>query len=155
MSLLSTNAPQVIGEALPCYPETKNEAPMEFPVSESMIFAQTTAIKHSKNCWEVLKSSFKARTTHLLSSPKPKGKRTTSRLRFVEPSYADLNCYDGEEEDVKVVADNSWFFLEWIVSLFEKDAAVMERTGNGMSLRNVFNFVQTLMTIQRNILLSF
>ena len=99
-----------------------------------MIFAQTTAIKHSKNCWEVLKSSFKARTTHLLSSPKPKGKRTTSRLRFVEPSYAELNGYDAEEEDVKVVADNSWFFLEWIVSLFEKDAAVMERTGNGMSL---------------------
>lgn len=133
MSFLSTNGPQSIGEALPCYPESKNEPPMEFPFSESVIFAQATSIKHSKNCWEVLKSSFKARTTHLLNSPKPKGKQAPSRLRFVEPSYADLNSHDGEEEDVKVVADNSWFLLEWIVTLFEKDAAMMERTGNRMS----------------------
>jgi hypothetical protein len=128
MSFATTNSPRYIGTALPCYPESKNEPPMEFPFGESLIFNQAVAIKHSKNCWEILKSSFKARTTHLLSTPKAKGKgKQASRLRFVEPSYRD-----NDEGDIKVVSDDSWFILEWIIALFEKDADTAEEQGQRM-----------------------
>jgi hypothetical protein len=125
MSLVATNSPQYIGIALPCYPETKNEPPMEFPFGESLIFNQAVAIKHSKNCWEILKSSFKARTTHLLT-PKAKGKQS-SRLRFVEPSYND-----NDTGDIQIVSDDSWFILEWLIALFEKDADTTEEQGQRM-----------------------
>ena len=126
MSFVATNSPQYIGTALPCYPKTKNEPPMEFAFSESLIFNRSVAIKHSKNCWEILKSSFKARTTYLLDTPKAKGKgKQASRLRFVEPSYHDLDDLD----DIKVISDDSWFILEWLIALFERDADVTERQG--------------------------
>ncbi len=128
MSLIVTNPPQAIVIALPCFPETKNEPLMEFPFSESMIFDQAVAIKYSKNCWEILKSSFKARTKHFLNTPKAKGKQS-SRIRFAEPSFADL-----DEENIKVVADDSWFLLEWLVMLFEKDADATEKQSHGRSL---------------------
>ncbi|KAF9527316.1 hypothetical protein CPB83DRAFT_856343 [Crepidotus variabilis] len=124
MSLLNTNIPEIFGEALPLYPETKNEPPMIFDFSESLIFKQAESIKHSKNCWEILKSSFYARSTHLLSTPKGKGKRT-SRLRFAEP--APLQSLNNDE--IKVVGDNSWFILEWLVALFERDADIREKEG--------------------------
>lgn len=125
MSLIATNSPKYIGTALPYYPETKNDPPMEFPFSESLIFNQAVAIKHSKNCWEILKSSFKARTTHLLNTPNAKGKgKQSSRLRFVEPSYND-----NDGGDIKIVSDDSWFVLEWLITLFEKDADTTEGQG--------------------------
>ena len=34
MSFVAINSPKYIGTALPCYPETKNEPPMEFPFGE-------------------------------------------------------------------------------------------------------------------------
>lgn len=114
--------PDVFGEALPCYPETKNEPPMVFELSESMLFKQAEAIKHSKNCWEILKSDFHAQATHLLAAPK--GKKKQTRLRFIDPPPQPV--HNGE---IKVVGDNSWFILEWLVSLFEKDADICAKQG--------------------------
>lgn len=116
MSFLDTYSPQYIGTALP-----KNEPPMEFPFSESLIFSQSVAIKHSRNCWEFLKSSFIPRTTHLHGSPMPKGKgKRTPQVPLVEP-------IDNVSEDIRVVSDDSWFILEWLVALFEKDADSVEQ----------------------------
>jgi len=36
---------------------------------------------------------------------------------------------DGIEQEIKVVGEDSWFFLEWLVALFEKDAEMTERLG--------------------------
>jgi hypothetical protein len=120
MSLVNTNSPTYIGTALPSYPDTKNEPLMDFPFGESLIFSQAVAIKHSKNCWEILKSTFKARATHLLGAPTAKGKgKHASRIRFVDSSYNEL-------EDINVVSDDSWFILEWLITLFEKDADIIE-----------------------------
>jgi len=132
MSFIATYLPQEIGAALPFYPETKNEPPMEFEFSESVIFNQAAAIKHSKNCWEILKSSFTARATHLLGTPMGKGKQS-SRIRFAEPSYQEL-----KENEIKTVADDSWFVLEWLVALFEMDSDMTAKQGQRTSYLFLF-----------------
>jgi len=37
---------------------------------------------------------------------------------------------DGIEQEIKVVGEDSWFFLEWLVALFEKDAEMTESLGS-------------------------
>ncbi|KAJ3507354.1 hypothetical protein NLJ89_g6354 [Agrocybe chaxingu] len=51
-------------------------------------------------------------------------RRESTRVRFAaEPSFSDVR------QDIQVVGDDSWFVLEWLVALFEKDAEETEAQG--------------------------
>ncbi|CAA7261816.1 unnamed protein product [Cyclocybe aegerita] len=126
LAFLATNGAHAIGPALPFYPETKNEVPMEFEFGESPIFEQAAAIKTStRSVWEILKSGYTSRAAQHFGLGSPKGKRREStRVRFTaEPSFSDVR------QDIQVVGDDSWFVLEWLVTLFEKDAEETEAQG--------------------------
>lgn len=125
MSFVLTNAPEDLGAALPQYAETKNAPPMQFEHMDSPIFKQSKAIKSAKNCWEILKPGYRLRKLQMYTSPtKGKGKQTRN-LFASDPSFVAGD--DGQE--VLPVDDNSWSTLNWLLTLFEHDADVMEARG--------------------------
>lgn len=121
MSFALTNAPEDLGAALPQYPDTKNAPPMQFDHMDSLIFKQSEAIKSAKNCWEILKSGYRLRKLRMYAPPKGKGKQTRN-LFTSEPSGDD-----GRE--ILPVDEDSWFTLNWLLTLFEHDADLMEARG--------------------------
>ena len=126
MSFVLTNAPEDLGTALPQYPETKNAPPMEFEYMDSPIFKQSEAIKSARNCWEILKSGYRLRKLQMYAFPKGKGKGKQTRNLFTsEPSFVAGD--DGQE--ILPVDDDAWSTLNWLLTLFEHDADLMEARG--------------------------
>ena len=124
MSFVLTNAPEDLGAALPQYSDTKNAVLMQFEHMDSPIFKQSEAIKSAKNCWEILKSGYRLRKLRMYASPKGKGKQTRN-LFTSEPSVVAGD--DGQE--ILPVDDDSWSTLNWLLTLFEHDADLMEARG--------------------------
>lgn len=124
MSFALTNTPEDLGPALPQYSETKNVPPMQFEHIDSPIFKQSEAIKSAKNCWEILKSGYRLRKLRLYASPKGKGKQTRN-LFMSEPSF----LADDDGQEILPVDDDSWSTLNWLLTLFERDADLMEARG--------------------------
>ena len=124
MSFALTNAPEDLGAALPQYPASKDAPPMEFEHMDSPIFKQSEAIKSAKNCWEILQSGYRLRKLRIYASPKGKGKQTRN-LFASEPSFVAGD--DGQE--ILPVDDDAWSTLNWLLTLFEHDADLMEARG--------------------------
>ena len=123
MSFVLTNAPEDLAAALPQYCDTNNAPAMQFEHMDSPIFKQSEAIKSAKNCWEILKSGYRLRKLQMYASPKGKGKQT--RNLFTEPSF--VAGEDGQE--ILPVDDDSWPTFNWLLTLFEHDADLMEARG--------------------------
>ena len=123
MSFVLTNAPGDLGVALPQYPDAKNAPPMQIEYMDSPIFKQSEAIKSAKNCWEILKSGYRLRKLQMYAPPKGKGKQTRNFMS--EPSFVAGD--DGQE--ILPVDDDSWFTLDWLLTLFDHDADLMVAQG--------------------------
>ena len=117
MSFALTNAPEDLGAALPQYSDTKNAPPMQFEYIDSPIFKQSEAIKSAKNCWEILKSGYRLRKLRMQG----KGGKQTRNLFTSEPG--------DDEQEILPVDDDSWFTLNWLLTLFEHDSDLMEARG--------------------------
>ena len=139
MSFALTNAPEDLGAALPQYLDTKNARPMQFDHMDSPIFKQSEAIKSAKNCWEILKSGYRLRKLRMYASPKGKGKQTRN-LFASEPSFV---AGEGEQE-ILPVDEDSWFILDWLLTLFEHDADLMEARGEREPVFFVYTFLHEL-----------
>lgn len=116
MSFALTNAPEDLGAALPQYSDTKNAPPMQFEYIDSPIFKQSEAIKSAKNCWEILKSGYRLRKLRMQGKG---GKQT--RIFTSEPG--------DKEQEILPVDEDSWFTLNWLLTLFEHDADLSEARG--------------------------
>jgi hypothetical protein len=127
MSFALTNAPEDLGAALPQYSDTKNAPPMQFEFIDSPIFKQSEAIKSAKNCWEILKSGYRLRKLRMQG----KGGKQTRNLFTSEPG--------DDEQEILPVDEDSWFTLNWLLTLFEHDADLMEARGE----RELVFFVYT------------
>ena len=118
MSFALTNAPEDLGAALPQYSDTKNAPPMQFEYIDSPIFKQSEAINSAKNCWEILKSGYRLRKLRVQGKS---GKQTRRTLVTSEPG--------DDEKEILPVDEDSWFTLNWFLTLFEHDADLMEARG--------------------------
>lgn len=87
---------------------------------------------NSRSVWEILKAGYTRRAMQVFGTPKTRGKGKQSlKVRALgrEPSFNT----SAEVEELDVVGDDSWFLLEWLVELFEKDAEIVQAQGLGAS----------------------
>jgi hypothetical protein len=141
-SFLATNGPHALYAALPQYPESEaakrqmncaDGGGVQFMAEfvDSPIYAQAIAVKNARSVWEIIKEGFADRaSTQAMGASKGKararpGLKTRGLAR--EGSMGDL----GDDEELRPVGNDSWTFLEWLVTLFEKDAEGMEAQGSG------------------------
>jgi hypothetical protein len=87
---------------------------------DSVLAKQASSIKNAKNCWELLEAGFVFRN-HIVLSPKGK-----SKLRR-DLSFGEALFPESQSGGAGNVADEAWPFLDWLVSLFEKDEDARER----------------------------
>ena len=132
MSFALTNAPEDIGAALPQYSDTKNAPPMHFELIDSPIFKQSEAIKSAKNCWEILKSGYRLRKLRMQG----KGGKQTRNLFTSEPG--------DNEQEILSVDEDSWSTLNWLLTLFERDADLMEARGEREPVFFVYTFLHEI-----------
>lgn len=136
-AFISTNSPQDIATALPSYPDTEvrrqvsiggEGAQFAFDYLDSPIYNQSAAIRNARSVWELLKEGYINRAMQVFGTPKVR-KGTSMRSLGRDVSF-NMNMEMGE---TKVVGEDSWFLLEWLVALFEKDAEVTQPKSMRMS----------------------
>ena len=78
-----------------------------------------------------------SKTMQTFGTPKARGKAKQGGLKSrpsgsgKDASFEWRDGEDGNEQEIKVVGEDSWFFLECLVALFEKDAEMTEDLGQG------------------------
>ncbi|KAF9564735.1 hypothetical protein CPC08DRAFT_759926 [Agrocybe pediades] len=122
-AFLNTNGPSAFADALPAIPESKNALPYECEFVDSPIFNQSSAIRNARNVWEVLKPQYTKKTQQMYSTP-VKGRGKPPRLSAAS-SLTNVLSSDSDQ----AVADDSWSFLEFLVTLFEQDAEATHMSG--------------------------
>jgi hypothetical protein len=137
-AFISTNSPQDIATALPSYPDTEvrrqvsiggeGGAQFAFDYLDSPIYNQSAAIRNARSVWELLKEGYANRAMQIFGTPKVR-KGSSMRSLGRDASF-NMNTEVG---DTKVVGEDSWFLLEWLVALFEKDAEVTQFKSMRMS----------------------
>jgi hypothetical protein len=144
-SFVNTNLPSDLGAALPHYPEdsdTQRRAGgvgVQFDIEyvDSLIYNQAQALRSARNCWEVMREGYVSKIMQTFGTPKARGKAKQGALKSrssglgKDVSFEWRDGEDGSEQEIKVVGEDSWFFLEWLVALFEKDAEITENLGQG------------------------
>ena len=139
-SFINTNSPSEIAAALPHYPEDGQrrvgDAGVRFEIEyvESPIYNQAQALRSARSCWEIMREGYVSKTMQTFGTQKARGKTKQGGLKsrssvLAKDSSFEWGGGDGIEQEIKVVGDDSWFFLEWLVALFEKDAEMTERLG--------------------------
>ena len=129
MKFARSNKPISLACALPSYPKDPNLVDNHRVEEEdSFIAQQALRVQNTRCCWEILKEGFIQRGSgDLTSSPR----KPTSR-RYTRSHDDDDDGWEGADCDSPAaVGDHAWSVLDWILTLFEKDEAAVERTGQG------------------------
>lgn len=138
-AFISTNSPSDIATALPHYPdneirrqvnvEGEGGAHFGFDYLDSPVYNQAAAIRNSRSVWDILKEGYSNRAMQIFGTPKArsKGKSLKGRSLGRESSFNVKT----EIEELNVVGKDSWFLLEWLVALYEKDALLAQSEGLG------------------------
>ncbi|KAF5326265.1 hypothetical protein D9611_000039 [Ephemerocybe angulata] len=117
--LINTNSPEALGRALPSYASQESIQEAEEHL-DSPLAKQAACLKNAKHCWELLEENFVFRNQVVVS---PKGKSKLRRNHSIEEAIFSGSPSSG----TAVVADEAWPFLEWLISLFEKNEDVSEQ----------------------------
>ena len=142
-SFINTISPSEFGAALPQYPEDNQRkvggagAQFEIEYVDSPIYNQSQALRSARSCWEIMREGYVNKTMQAFGTPKARGKTKQGGLKSRSSGLAkdvsfEWGAEDGIEQEIKVVGEDSWFFLEWLVALFEKDAEMTESLGQSM-----------------------
>ncbi len=133
--LSRTNKPESLACAVPSYPDDpslglNNRAEEE----DSYIAKQALRLQNARCCWEILKEGFIQRSgSDMMSSPR----KPTSR-RSTRGHYDGDDGWEDEDNDTPApVGDHAWSVLDWLLALFEKDEAAVERAGQGEAANSV------------------
>lgn len=129
MKFARTNTPGSLARALPSYAEDPNLYPANgWETEDSYIAREALRIKRARCCWEIIKEGF-IRRDGVAASSSPRKKRSRRTTRSID---ADLDGQGGEDSEPPAsVSEHAWGVLRWILALFERDEADVERTGQG------------------------
>lgn len=134
LSFIMTNSPDVLAAALPRYwPPGEQPPVIEGDKNSTPIYNQSVAMISERSCWRIIQERYIMENTRMALLASPKGKIKSTRL-FAgrESSFADLSMnphtVDESKEDAQVGKD-SWFLLEWLIRLFQKDSDSQESQG--------------------------
>lgn len=120
-AFLTTNGVSAFADALPAFPESRNAPEYECEYMDSPVFNQAVAIRKSRNMWEVLKAGYTKKTMKMFTTP--------SKGRGKQPRSSASDRMEEWSSDEAAVGNDSWFLLEWLVTLFEKDAEATHKSG--------------------------
>ncbi|KAI0374016.1 hypothetical protein BV20DRAFT_936201 [Pilatotrama ljubarskyi] len=127
MKYARTNTPASLACALPSYPEDPHVFPVNGShVEDSYIAHEALRIERARCCWEILKEGFVRRDGDAtISSPrKPRARRATRSHDVGDDGWG------GEESEPPApVSEHAWGVLGWMLTLFERDEAGVEQSG--------------------------
>ncbi|KAI5123670.1 hypothetical protein M0805_001699 [Coniferiporia weirii] len=126
---VSTNSPESLLRAVPCYPLSESELANMPRLIGTNMFADMTmgedpdsfvaknaaCLKECSDCWSMLRADVVVR-------------QDTSSVKIEDP-FLDVEAEDDYEDcdlSSAVVGKHSWRLLTWFVGLFERDQALVE-----------------------------
>lgn len=129
MKFARTNTPAALARALPSYAQDPNLLPTQrFETQDSYIAREALRITRTRCCWEIIREGF-VRRDGIAASSSPRKKRSRRTARSKD---ADEDGQAGDDSEPPAsVSEHAWGVLGWILTLFERDEADVERTGQG------------------------
>ena len=132
-SFAATNSPASLLRAFPSYPLNPDPsavrgrvegADVDFDGEDSVIARiASLSVKSATSVWSMLKPGF-VQWDIAVAEVEGKGKGTKRQLaKLKQESYED------EEDPSALVSEGAWPVLEWLISLFERDAETTEKEG--------------------------
>ena len=133
LSFAATNSPASLLRAFPSYPFNPDPsairgrvegADVDFDGEDSVIArVASLSVKSATSVWSMLKPGF-VRWDIALAETEGKGKGTKR-----QPAKPKQESYEDEEDPSALVSEGAWPVLEWLISLFERDAEMTEKEG--------------------------
>jgi hypothetical protein len=132
-SFAATNSPASLLRPFPSYPFNPDPSTMrgriegadvDFDGEDSVIArVASSSVRSATSVWSMLKPGF-VQWDIALAEVEGKGKGTKR-----QPSKPKQESYEDEEDASAPVSEGAWPVLEWLVSLFERDAETTEKEG--------------------------
>ena len=132
-SFAATNSPASLLRAFPSYPLNPGPsairgriegADVDFDGEDSVIArVASSSVGSATSVWSMLKPNF-VRWDIALAETEGKGKGTKR-----QPAKPKQDFCEDEEDPSAPVSENAWPVLEWLISLFERDAETTEKAG--------------------------
>jgi hypothetical protein len=132
-SFAATNSPASLLRAFPSYPFNPDPstirgrvegADVDFDGEDSVIArVASLSVRSATSVWSMLKPGF-VQWDIALAEVEGKGKGTKR-----QPAKPKQESYEDEEDASAPVSEGAWPVLEWLVSLFERDAETTEKEG--------------------------
>ncbi|CDO77336.1 hypothetical protein BN946_scf184775.g27 [Trametes cinnabarina] len=127
MKFARTNTPASLALALPSYAEDPDAvaASNKYEVQDSWIAQEALRLRRAKCCWEILKEGFILREgVKTTASPrKTRGRRASHTIEDEGHSWG------GQDNDApEPVSEQAWGVLDWMLTLFERDEAIAEKS---------------------------
>ena len=132
-SFAATNSPASLLRAFPSYPFNPDPSAIRGKVEgvdvdfdgEDSVIARVASlsVKSATSVWSVLKPGF-VRWDIAVAEAEGKGKG--SKRQPVKPKQ---ESYEDGEDPSAPVSEGAWSVLEWLISLFERDAEMTEKGG--------------------------
>ena len=132
-SFAATNSPASLLRAFPSYPFNPDPsairgrvegADVDFDGEDSVIAnVASLSVKSATSVWSMLKPGF-VRWDIPFAEAEGKGKGTKR-----QPAKPKLEPYEDEEDPSAPVSEGAWPVLEWLISVFERDAEMAEKEG--------------------------
>jgi len=132
-SFAATNSPASLLRALPSYPLNPDPSAIrgrvegvdvDFDGEDSVIArVASLSVKSATSVWSMLKPGF-VRWDIAVAEAEGKGKGGKR-----QPAKSKQESYEDEEDPTDPVSEGAWSVLEWLISLFERDAEMTEKEG--------------------------
>lgn len=122
ISLAFTNSPAAVFRVVPYYGQENIPNPRansDGDVFDAVIAYESLCITDCRSCWKFIEEDFVQR---FISGPAPavRNRRTS---RAVSASFDDDSA---EPKMPKLVGENAWPVLEWLLTIFERDEQFTE-----------------------------
>lgn len=140
-SFAGTNSPTSLLRAFPSYPFNPDPsavrgriegADVDLDGEDSVIASVASlSVKSASSIWSMLKPGF-VRWDIALAEVEGKGKGTKR-----QPAKPKRGSHEDGEDPSTFVSEGAWPVLEWLISLFEKDAEMTEKEGKRESVNSI------------------
>ena len=139
LSFAATNSPTSLLRAFPSYPFNPDPSAIRGRVEgadvdldgEDSVIARVASlsVKSATSVWSMLKPGF-VRWDIAVAEAEVKGKGTKR-----QPAKPRQEPYGDEEDPSASVSEGAWPVLEWLISVFERDAEMTEKEGKREQIR--------------------
>lgn len=130
MSFAITNTPESLARALPGYRDPVNNASFfDEDFKDCPIAQEAMCIKDARTCWEILADDFVKRRSQLFSPSKSKALKRRSVYK-TDCEFIGVS----PSGDRRVVGEDAWPILDWLLILFERDEVMTQANGSRKSV---------------------